>query len=273
MIPIRWNPFCLACAWRTSLLVVVSFGAVSLAGQSMAQDDRNTGRHRPPSAGEQRIEEPTVPAIEGVGDWRISVRLGNLRGGDVFEAEVDNGNSIPWVGIDPDGFKSSHFKAKFENNPVYGIMLDRALSPVWHMTTDLTYSNLDVAANVLLGQGGGRFRFDRFKILTFGLGLQRDLVSQPSAPYGLFAITLVHLDPEINTSLAQTGLGGRIGLGYRQVVGQKTDVFVETRLERTGLDDKGFSPQAQEPYDPQVSTEFRSQLGLFSILAGVQIRW
>lgn len=273
MIPIRLNPFGLARGLRTSFLVVVAFWAVSLAGQATAQDDRNTGRHRPPTAGTQRVEEPSVPSVQRVSDWRVSLRLGNLRGGDVFEAEVDNGNSIPWVGIDPGGFKSSHFKAKLENNPVYGIMLDRALSPVWHLTTDLTYSKLDVAANVLLGQGGGRFRFDRFKILTVGLGLQRDLVSQPSAPYALFAVTLVHLDPEINTTLAQTGLGGRIGLGYRQVVGQKTDIFVESRLERTGLDDKGFSPQAQEPYDPQVSTEFRSQLALFSILAGVQIRW
>ena len=256
MIPIRWNSFGLPFAWRTAFLAVVSFWAVSLAAQAVAQDDRKTGRHRAPTVLEQRVEDTTQPAPSGNTEWRVSFRLGNLRGGDVFEAEVDNGNSVPWVGIDPGGFKSSHFKATFVNNPVYGIMLDRALS-----------------ANVLLGQGGGRFRFDRFKILTVGLGLQRDLVSQPSAPYGLFAITLVHLDPEINTSLAQTGLGGRIGLGYRQVVGKRTDIFVESRMERTGLDDKGFSPQAQEPYDPLVSTEFRSQLALFSILAGVQIRW
>ncbi len=247
-----------------------------LAGTALGQDTgrSSTGRHRPRPV-RKTAPEPKVRVVTPSGDfaWTVRAVAGNVRGGDIFEARVLDGNAVPWVGLDPGGFQTSRFKTQFENNAFLGLEVGRVLSPVWRVTVALSHSTIDVSANALLGQTGGRFRYDRFGMLALALGLERDLVARASAPYLSFGLVLVDLDPEINTSLAQTRLGGRLGLGYRQQVGDRSLLFGEIRIDSFSFDDKGFQPEPKPPYDPSLEVEFRDRVAFLGLLAGLEMRF
>jgi len=257
---------------RVILCLTLSVSLFPLAVEAQENPRSQSGRHLP------RVEKPAVPEVEGTssGDprvWGVRAFAGNLRGGDLFEAQVVTGVAVPWVGLDPGGFKTSRFKARFENNPSFGIEVTRNLAADWRVSLGLRKSTLDVAANALVGQTGGRFRYDRMGVLTVQLGVQRDLVSLAAAPYLLGGLQLTRLDPTVNDDLGQSRFGWRLGLGYRQPVGDTTNLFLEGAVDRISLSRNGFTPVTQPPFDPQVVVEFRDRATFLGFQMGIEARF
>ncbi len=242
------------------------------AGGSGAQTDRHTGRHRAipphrtqPSQGQEaagKVEKPL---------WNVSLALGNRQGGDLFRLEVLNGSAVPWPGLDPGGFQSSRFTADFEGSTCWQASISRELGEVWRLRADGTYVRQDVTATALVGQTGARYRYDRMDSWGLGVGLERDLVHQLSAPYAGLAATLTHLSPVVNHDLSQTAWGARVSLGYRRMVGRRSSLFVEASLEGMMWDRGSFEPQAREPFDPVYGLDFNDQVVFFAIQAGIRV--
>ncbi len=240
------------------------------AGVITAQSDHNTGRHRPELRKVRVPTENSAPKVEEP-VWHFSLALGNRLGGDLFRLEVVNGAAVPWVGLDPGGFQTSRFNTDFEGSAAWQAAFSRELGAVWRLRAEVGHVNQDVTATALVGQTGAQFRYDHLGIWSMGVGIERDLVDLPSAPYLGLAAVVSHWDPTVNENLAQTVWGARVSLGYRQMVGRRTSLFLETQLEGTIIDEGDFAPQAKPPFDPQVEVDFNEFVTFFAVRGGMRV--
>ncbi len=251
------------------LLSVCLVAALLFPGRTWAQQRKTTGRHLPPVVNIPAAGD-SIAGAENYG-WMMGLFVGPQGGGDFFQVKVDNGAVVPWVGLEPGFFQSSRFKTRFENNANLGVLICRNLNDIWRLRADMSYSRHEISATALVGQGGAKYLYDRIGVFMLGLGIERDLVRLPSAPYLGGAVTLAHLDPSVHQGLAQSSWGGNLTLGFRQVVGRRTRLFLEGRLSEIRVAQQGFSPPAKEPYDPVISLGFRDHVTFFSIEAGIRI--
>ncbi len=240
------------------------------AGRAAAQSGHHTGRHKPKPRVIPAPQEDHVVQVEP-SVWNISLALGNRLGGDLFRLEVVNGAVVPWVGLDPGGFQTSRFTADFEGSASWQAALSRELGAVWRLRAEVGHVSQDVTATALVGQTGAQFRYDRLGIWSLGVGIERDLVDLPSAPYMGVTGVISHWDPTVNDDLARTVWGGRISLGYRKMVGRRTSLFLETQLEGTVVDEGDFTPRAKPPFDPEAEVDFNEFVTFFAIRGGLRV--
>ncbi len=252
--------------WGSCLIAIWlgSFGAAF--GQ---QPGSKTGRHR---------QAPVLPVKETLNQealepspWQIGFSVGNQWAGDLFRVEVQNGTTVPWVGLGSAGFQTSRFRAGISDNVGFGANVTYSLTKVWRLGIDLSSAQFDVLATALIGQSGGVFLYDRIRLNSFGFNLERDLVDLASAPYAGLGLDITHFEPTLNDELAQNSLGAQFKLGYRQIVGKGKNIFIEGRLTRMSLAQGEFSPPAKPPFNPEIVLDFKNHLMLFGIFAGFRM--
>ncbi len=265
-----YNVFRSHCLGTGALVLVLVLVLPFWAGTALAQHPGSkTGRHRSPVIVEPAALKSNV--LDRQHPWKLAFFVGNQWAGDLFRVEVINGASVPWVGMNRGGFLTSRFHTGFEDNFDFSGSISRNFGDVWRVRLDLSRSQQDISATALVGQGGGQFLYDRILVTALGLSVERDLVALPSAPYVGAGIVWINLDPTVNAELAQTGLGARLVLGYRQVVGQGKCLLIEGRLSGVPISQGDFVPAVQPPYDPEVSMNFQDHLIFFGIYVGVRM--
>jgi len=254
-------------AWVWIYLVLALAAPISAVAQSRS----DTGRHTPEPPAEKKEDDATGSQTpSSVRPWHFGFCGGAQGGSDLFRVEVINGPAVPW---DPDtggGFQSSRFTASLDRNFSLGFFLSRDLGSVWSVRMDFGYSRMDVAAEALLGQTGAVFLFDRMNVLNLGLGMEARLARAASYPYFLASFLVSNLGPVRADALAQTNLGGRLGLGFFHPFQNVWGLRLEARVSGTGFSVGDYVPQSTMPDQPVLNFTSEDHLVFFEFLVGMQ---
>lgn len=241
------------------------------AGPAPAQE-RDTGRHKPQpvEVPDKEVEARRTKAADFSPAWHLGVNFGLQSGTDLFRTETVDGASLAWQAIGDRTFNSSRFTATFDQDFFFGLHLARDVGPMWSLRFDLGYTRMDVGAEALTGQFGVLYQYDRMDVLNLGLGAEFRLTRAPSHPFLNLALMVSRLDPVYFTELAQTNLGGRVGLGYLQRITPELAVRFEGRLGMTTLDVADFRPPTAFPGEPELIYDPQETLQFFEIMIGIQ---
>jgi hypothetical protein len=256
---------------RVTFLVLLASSLLTMPVS--AQDRSSTGRHQPePKVVEEATEEgKPVATTRGLERrWHFGLDGGVQGGGDLFRIETADGGSIGWEMGNGKYFNASRFTATLDQDFVLNLHAIRDLNAIWSVRGDVNWSNMDVAAEALSGQIGVLYQFDRFSVINLGLGMEARLVKVASHPFINFQVLVSNLSPETNTELEQTNFGGRLGLGYNQVVSPEVSLRLEVRYSLTAFSVGDYVPSSILPTDPEVIYDPQDNLDFFEILLGIQ---
>jgi hypothetical protein len=242
-----------------------------MAAPSFAQQ-RDTGRHKPEPTPKQ-TETPAEP--EAVGEpgarrWRIAVAGGLQSGGDLFRVETRDGLSQTWQGIGGTTFNSPRYTATFDQDLSLAVQISRDMGERWSLRGELGYARMDVAAEALTGQIGVLYQYDRFSLFNVALGAEFRLTGAESYPFCSLAALVSKLSPSTFGELGQTNVGGRLGLGYHQIVNSQVALRFEARVAATPISVDDYSPPTSPASEPDIDFEAQSSAQYFEVLVGVQ---
>jgi hypothetical protein len=257
----------MAYSWIWIFLVLGLVAPVSAVAQSRS----DTGRHQPeppPEKNEDDTNGSQDPS--SARPWHFGLSGGIQGGSDLFRVEVINGPAVPWDPATGGGFQSARFTASLDRNFSLGFFLTRDLGSIWSVRLDFGYSRMDVAAEALIGQTGAVFLFDRMNVLNLGLGVEARLARAASYPYLLASFLVSNLEPVRAEALAQTNLGGRLGLGYFHHFQDVWGLRLEARLAGTGFSVGDYIPQSTMPDQPVLDFTSEDHLVFFEFLVGMQ---
>lgn len=260
--------FCLALA---SALVSTASGPV---GEARAQTRTETGRHRPRPVVPTAEDKPQPPARSSFPDdrgWTFGVAAGTLGAGRVFQAETVSGAAITWALGGGSPFQASRFNATFDQNFSMGLQLGKGLGRYLEAQAALGYASMNLGAEALAGQQGTVVLLDQVDVLTVGLGLVGKLVAAPSHPFVSAEALLTSLDPGSLRALEQTGMGWRLGLGFRQVFSDRWAARAQVRLGRTSLDLGDDFPNSILPDQPDVVVGSEDHLTFYEFIITVEV--
>jgi len=252
---------------RTYLLSTLL--ALLVASAAEAQTRSDTGRHQPPPPPPE--ESDTEPEETGRSGWVVGALAGVQGGSDLFQVKVLDGTVLPWETIAGTGFHSSRFSTSLDTNLGMGLFVARDFGHHWRIRADFGWSKMDVAAEALQGQSGAVFLYDRFMVVTGGIGVEAALTKGRSHPFVSGQLALVKLSPDAKLELKQTQLGARLGLGWVQAVGDTWSARAEARLVRTGFTIGDFQPTDSLPGDTEYEMTVEDRLYLFEIFLGLEI--
>ena len=243
-------------------------------GATWAQSRSDTGRHKqePPPLKEDDTSSKTKGKAAGqdMSRWHLGFSGGVQGGSDLFRVEVVDGLAVPWDPATGGGFQSSRFTASLDRNFSFGLFLARDLGSVWSVRAELGHSQMDVAAEALVGQTGAVFLFDRISVLNLGLGVEARLVQAASYPFVQASILASHLGPVRADDLEQTNWGGRLGLGYLHSIQEVWGLRFEARLAGTGFSVGDYVPQSTMTDQPELEYTTEDHLVFFEFLIGIQ---
>ena len=258
---------------RRPMACLALLACLVLAVPVAAQDRSSTGRHKPEPVVVEETTEEEKPAARSHGRerrWHFGLDGGVQGGGDLFRIETADGSSIGWEMGNGKYFNASRFTATLDQDFVLNFHAIRDLNAIWSIRGDVSWSNMDVAAEALSGQIGVLYQFDRFSVINLGLGMEARLVKVPSHPFINFQVLVSRLSPETNTELEQTNLGGRLGLGYNKVITPEVSLRLELRYSLTAFSVGDYVPSSNLPTDPEVIYDPQDNLNFFELLLGVQ---
>jgi hypothetical protein len=270
------------CPVRGSALLALTLALVASAAlPASAQDRSDTGRRKPqrPAPAEATRPQPAAadqaaPSLAADPDrWVAGIGLGLADAGDLFRVETLTGAVAAWGPAGDPRFRASRFTATVDPGTDLSAHLARRLGRGrWWLRGELSRAAGDVAAEALLGQGGVVHFYDRVTFLTFGLGLEARLTSWPSHPYAVIAMSACRMAADRYDGLADTGYGGRLGLGYRHRVG-KAFVGLEAGIARISMDYADFRPPIAEAPEPAFSYAPVDDLWRVDIRVVASRRW
>lgn len=234
-----------------------------------AQSRSDTGR--------RRAVKPTAPAVveTETGEansetWSFGVSAGLLGAGRAFQVETANGASVPWDLGSGNAFQASRFNATFDQNLSFGIDVNRDWGKSLRFGASLGYARMDLGAEALAGQQGLTVLLERFDVIQLGLETTFKLVSAPDYPFVTAGAVWTQLGPARLNDLEQSGLGWRVGAGYRRVVSENWAAKVQARLSRTGFDIGEFLPGSPLIDPPLVEIESEDHLTFFEIMLSLE---
>lgn len=248
------------------------------AGYSQAQSEprSKTGRSKPRAeAPVQDSTSESEQAEESVGHgspWSVAAYGGLVVGGSLFHVDVLNGSAIEWTPPGGRAFSSSSFTATLDQDFGFGISVARALGPRWSIHGDLDWAAMDITAEALLGQDGGIVLYDRYNMLTVGLGTEIKLASARTYPFAILDLVLTRLVADGDDALSNTRLGGRVGLGFQWDVDTRWSVRLAARLTAMGYDLGDYQPPTSQPTYPVVEYQVEDNLMIFDLRLGVATR-
>ncbi len=256
---------------RPVLSALLILAAVwTLPGGGLAQSRSKTGRTLEPT---RTQEQETAPASADGGSarpWSIQLTLGSVGGGDLFHARTVDGVVVPWLTMDGGSFQSSRFSTTLDRNLGLGLAALRSIGSRTALRLDVEAASLDLAAEALVGQGGGVFRYDSFDVMVVGLGAQLALASSDAAPYAALGVAMVGYSPEHARALDQTRFGPWVLLGWGTGLGDGYSAVVEGRAIRTGFEDQGFLPETGRGFNPLIDFECQDHVTLLGIKVGIR---
>lgn len=253
-------------ALRLPVLLLLALACLVAAAPARAQDRSDTGRRKVPRAvpvEPARPQEATTPAADDLSEappfsattdtWLAGIGLGFGDAGDLFRVETVTGAPVPWGRPGDTDFTASRFTATVDPGSVISAHLARRLGQGrWWLRADLTRGSGDIAAEALLGQGGEVYFYDRATFLAAGLGVEARLTSWPSHPYASLGLEACRLSADRYDDLADTGLGARAALGYRQRLGRGF-LGAEVGMSHSGFDINEFRPTVAEEPEPALT--------------------
>ncbi|MBK8166247.1 MAG: hypothetical protein IPK64_09840 [bacterium] len=248
---------------------------------AMAQERSDTGRRKPPRpAPVQEVErrrdadEPSARALEADPDrWLAGVGLGLGDSGVLFRVETLSGVPAAWGPVGDTRFRASRFTATMDPGADISAHVARRLGHGrWWLRGEFASSAADVAAEALLGQGGEVYFYDRATFLALGLGVEARLTSWPSHPYAVLAVAACRVAADRYAGLADSGLGARAAIGYRQRV-RGIFLGIEAGLTRIAIDISDFRPSIAEAQEPAFSYHAESDLWRTDLRLVASRRW
>lgn len=248
--------------------------AVLLVPAAQGQTRSETGRHKPVPPPPTEEKEATVenPAEGPIArPWYFGFGGGVQGGSDLFRVEVVDGPPVPWDPESGGGFQSARFTASLDRNPSFNLFLGRRLGKTWSVRLDYGYSQMDVAAEALVGQTGAVFLYDQMSVINLGLGVEARLTQESSYPYMEASLLFSHLGPTAAAELEQWNLGGRIGLGFLQKFHQFWGIRFGARLAVTGFSVGDYVPQTSLPSQPVIDYQTQDSLTFFEFLIALQV--
>ena len=260
---------------RTGIGIIALGILLGLPLAAWGQTRSDTGRHKPAPAEEAPKDEDRAGESSPVAAgprWYFGGSAGLQGGGDLFRVATLDGGGVPWDPESGGGFNASRFTATMDRDLSLGFYLGYDLGPTWSLRADLGWSQMDVGAEALVGQVGAVFLFDRFDVLNLGLGVEARLTRHSSYPYANFSLLASHLGPGVVKELEQTNLGGRLGMGYLQVLDSVWSLRFEGRMAVTGFSVGDYVPQTLLSDQPPLEYEPESRIIYFEFLIGVQGR-
>ncbi|MGD9547984.1 MAG: hypothetical protein AB7V45_10660 [Candidatus Krumholzibacteriia bacterium] len=251
-----------------TLLILASLW--TLPGEAVAQSRSRTGRTLEPAREEEREKAPESPEGRTSSSWFLQGTMGSVGGGDLFHARTVDDVVVPWLTTGGGSFQSSRFSTSIDRNFGLGFAVLRSVGSRTRLRFDVESATLDLAAEALVGQGGGVFRYDSVDILAVGLGLQFALASSDVAPYAALGVALVGYSPDRSRALDQTRFGLSFLLGWARELGEGYAVVIEGRATRTGFEDQGFLPETRLGFNPEIEIEWQEHVTLLGIKVGIR---
>ncbi|MBU2501019.1 porin family protein [bacterium] len=252
----------------TTLLILAALG--TLPDEGAAQSRSTTGRTLEPARAEEPEKAPEALDGRPSSPWSLQLTMGSVGGGDLFHARTVDDVVVPWLTVGGGSFQSSRFSTSIDRNFGLGFAVLRSVGSRTRLRFDVESASLDLAAEALLGQGGGVFRFDSLDVMSVGLGLQVALASSDVAPYAALGVALVDYSADRSRALDQTRFGLSILLGWARELGEGYGVVVEGRATRTGFDDQDFLPETRLGFDPEIEIEWQEHVTLLGIKVGIR---
>ncbi len=258
----------------TSLTPLVLF--LFLAGSPVAswsQDRSDTGRSRVqrPKPVEKVREEMLAPTAPH-GAWRFGFSTGLLGAGRAFQVETLNGASVPWDLGSGSTFQASRYNATFDQNLSLGLEVHRDIGTYWSANAAATYARIDLGAEALAGQQGLAILLDRIDVVQLGIGGTARLVAQPDHPFVSLEAVYTSLGAGRLEGLDQSGLGWRVGLGYRHILNDDWAARVQGRVSRLGFTAEDFQPEVAVLDPPGFDIDDQDRLTFFEIMLVVEFR-
>ena len=258
----------------TSLTPLVLFLFLAVApATSWSQDRSDTGRsraQRPRPVEKVQAEKPLlVPAQSG---WRFGFSTGLLGAGRAFQVETLNGVSVPWDLGNGAAFQASRYNATFDQNLSLGLEVHRDIGTYWSANAAVTYARVDLGAEALAGQQGLAVLLDRVDVVQLGIGGTVRLVAQPDHPFASLEAVYTSLGAGRLEGLDQSGLGWRVGLGYRHVLNDDWAARVQGRVSRLSFTAEDFQPEVAVLDPPGFDIDAQDHLTFFEIMLVVEFR-
>ncbi len=101
----------------TVIILLVIVGAFQLLSPqlSIAQDQRDTGRHKPKPVVKKEVTTVKNEEIGKPGTLHLGLQVGITKGSGLFNASTLSGNSVPWETIGGGSFNSQRFSTKLHH--------------------------------------------------------------------------------------------------------------------------------------------------------------
>lgn len=242
-------------------------------GTSWSQNRSDTGRtrvQRPKPV--EKVKEKTSLMSTSEGPWRFGFSAGLLGAGRAFQVETLNGVSVPWDLGSGATFQASRYNATFDQNLSLGLEVQRDFGTYWSANVAATYARIDLGAEALAGQQGLAILLDRVDVVQLGLGGTARLVAQPDHPYVSLEAVYTSLSAGRLKGLDQSGLGLRLGLGYRHILTEDWAARVQGRVSRLGFSVEDFQPEVAVLDPPGFDIDGQDHLTFFEIMLVVEFR-
>ena len=254
------------------LNVLVLFCSGILVNDSaLAQDRRDTGRHKPTPVVSDPENNDAVKN-DDIGSWIFEINGGLVGAGDLFSARNTTGDTISWVPESEGDWTSHRIRVGVENSFGMGLQVQRRMGNWYSLRAGVTYARMDLTAEAPIGESAEVFPYDQADLWLVTAGAEVRLTVQTvSYPYVTGDLVYVDLAPDRSAFLSQSNLGGRLGFGYHHQFDPVWAFNVEIGLSRSALTSVYFpTPEDANPEDIEYENE--SHLSVFEAKFGIRVK-
>lgn len=257
------------------LLIIVGMVLLLQPVGALAQDNRDTGRHKPKPKPKKEIVQTSTSHEGKPGTFHIGMLVGTSMGSDLFSASTVSGNSISWATVGGGSFNSSRFSTELHRNLKVGFLGRYVYSPGQHngsaFRLGLDFSELEILAQALTGQVGSLLLYDRASIFNVGLGWEYPLADLASFPFVGVEVLASFFSADMGSELQQTNAGGRVIFGYHFNFNKTMGLRFEGRLSRTLWGTGDFLPPTEFDTALPIEVSGEENISYFDLLVGVEI--
>jgi len=238
-----------------------------------AQDERDTGRHKPkPRPAVKKTEDK---AGKDNAQFYLTFLAGVTKGSNLFQASTLTGNNVPWLASGGDRINSSRFSTKLHHNLVGGLLgryvysFGKYNGPAIRFGVDI--AEIEILAQSLSGQVGSLVLYDQASVLNVGLGWEYPLADLSAYPYVGAEVLGTFFSPTMSEDLNQANVGGRIVFGYHLHLQNRLALRFEGRLSRSIWEAGSFLPKATLDNQPEINFSAEDHLTFFDFLIGIEL--